>query len=164
MSIPVAAGAAIPLQLQLATSKTGLFVRAYLYNGDGSALNSGTPVALTHSGNGLYQNRTFFMPNTPFVVATYQVALDAGFTSIAPQDGSGIDVFNLETVAQDIIRRDSLIAVVKDKTPVLSQVVGQQVVRSCVKNKGVLNQFVTSTPILSKTIQNDVINGVVKCH
>ena len=166
MSDIVKAGLPIPLRAQMATSRSDLFVRAYIYDQSKNPLNSGNPIDLTHVGNGLYMDYSFLMPNVPFVHATYEVALDAGFLEIAPQDGSGTDTFELaDSEAQDLIRRDELIAVISDELEVLTLAVDASLdVIAGYECDDEINGLLSDDSILSEVVEESILTGVVKCQ
>ena len=164
MSIPVALGAAIPLQVQLATSRTTLFARAFLFDATGAPLNGGTPIVLSQTQNGLYQDFSFLMPNTAFVVASYQIALDAAFTSVAPQDGSGIDVFDLQQEAAGVVRRDELIAVVDDSVDIINAFICADVLTAVIEDEPSLATCVRSDDVKGTVQDEPDLVGVIKCQ
>lgn len=85
-------GDTIHLNLQLSNGNTGKYVRATVRNASGVEI-SGSPVALTHIGGGLYSNDSLTMPNTDEVTAQYVVYDDAGFTTVNTNYSQVMDTF-----------------------------------------------------------------------
>lgn len=88
----VKVGDPIQLNLQLEDGATNKFPRAILRNQLGVLLPE-SPVDLTHTGEGLYQNDSVFMPDTQEVTATYKVYDDAGRTILSAIYSIELDVF-----------------------------------------------------------------------
>jgi|SRR3990172_4200219 len=85
-------GDQLGIALQLFDSATDKFVRASVYDSAGNHL-AGSPANCPHHAGGLYKNTGFFMPTGPFVIASFKVFNDAGFTSESVLHGDGIDIF-----------------------------------------------------------------------
>lgn len=94
----VKVGDPIQLNLQLEDGATDKYPRAYLRNQFGSPL-AGSPVDLTHTGDGLYQNDSVQMPDTQEVTATFKVFDDAGHTILSPIYSIELDVFTKDQSA-----------------------------------------------------------------
>jgi len=86
-------GTAIQLNLQLEGGDTDKFVRAILRDADGVLL---TTITLSHTGDGIYQDDSYIMPNTNEVTATYIIYDDAAFTEETCEYGRSVDVFELD--------------------------------------------------------------------
>lgn len=121
--IPTKVGDPIQLHLQLEDGNTALFVRAYLTDNTGAVF--GTPIALSHVGEGLYLDNSVGMPAFDFVQATYVVFNDAGFTSESDLYGRSIDIFQRdELLPQQLPEGTDLEAVVASDETVVGEVVG----------------------------------------
>lgn len=95
----VKVGDPIQLNLQLEDGATNKFPQAILRNQSGVLL-SGSPVSLTHVGDGLYQNDSIAMPNTQEVTATYKVYDDAGHTVLSQFYSIELDVFGKDNASE----------------------------------------------------------------
>lgn len=104
-------GSPIRCRLQLSDGSTDKFPQAILRDATGAAL-SGSPVSLTHTGNGLYSDSSINMPSTPQVDATYIVYTDAGHTTESTSLGRAMDTFLLQTATKS----DALIGTIQDST------------------------------------------------
>lgn len=93
-------GDAIQLNLQLFDGASNQYPRAYLYDAEGTELAE-SPVDLAHVENGLYANSEVSMPSTAQVKAVYKVFSDSGHTSLNGDYQTALDVFNLETNAEN---------------------------------------------------------------
>jgi len=85
-------GDPIQLNLQLEDGVSTKFPRAILRNQFGVLLAQ-SPVDLTHTGDGLYQNDSVLMPDTQEVTATFKVYDDAGHTILSSAYTIELDVF-----------------------------------------------------------------------
>ena len=85
-------GDKIYLKLQLSNGNTGKFVRAVVRDEDGVEI-SGSPVALTHVGGGLYKDQSLTFPSTDEVTAQYAVYDDSGFTTLNSSYDQVTDVY-----------------------------------------------------------------------
>jgi hypothetical protein len=74
-------GAKIPLYLQLSTYATDKYVRAVLRDANNNEL-SGSPVNLTHLGDGLYRYGSFTFPNSSFITVQYIIYTDSSYSTI----------------------------------------------------------------------------------
>lgn len=97
----VKAGDPIQLNLQLEDGATNKFPQAILRNQSGTLLPV-SPVSLTHTGDGLYQNDSIIMPNTQEVTATYKVYDDAPRTLLSQIYSIELDVFTKDSAAEII--------------------------------------------------------------
>jgi len=97
----VKVGDPIQLNLQLEDGSTNQFPRAILRNQLGILLAE-SPVDLTHTGEGLYQNDSVFMPNTQEVTATYKVYTDFARTLLSERYSIELDVFERNLVTAEI--------------------------------------------------------------
>lgn len=91
-------GDPIPLGLQLSAGETNKFVRARVYAPSGAEV-SGSPVALPHVANGLYQADDLPMPDQIYVFAQYRVYTDSGFSTLDNNYGIGSDIFEKSVLA-----------------------------------------------------------------
>jgi hypothetical protein len=90
-------GQTLPLAVQLATSATSKFIKAYLTDNANVAI--GSALTLTAQGSlGLYTNTGFTMPNKPVVVVQYCIYDDSGFTVPSTTVGGCSDVFILNNL------------------------------------------------------------------
>ena len=94
----VKVGDPIQLNLQLEDGASNKHPRAILRDQLGTLL-SGSPVNLTHTGDGLYQNDSVFMPDTQEVTATYKVYDDVGRTILSQLYSIELDVFTRDSSA-----------------------------------------------------------------
>jgi len=92
-------GDPIQLNLQLEDGATDKYPQAILRNQIGTIL-AGSPVDLTHTGDGLYQNDSISMPNTQEVTATYKVYEDAPHTVLSQFYTIELDVFGKDNAAE----------------------------------------------------------------
>jgi len=99
------AGQPIRLNLQLWDGDIGKFPQATLKNTPGVEL-VGSPVDLTHSGNGLYEADSITMPDTEEVTATFKVFNDSGHLVPSEDHSDAFDLFRKDEI-QDAI--DSLL-------------------------------------------------------
>jgi hypothetical protein len=76
----IAINETIPVFAQLGNGATNKFVRANVYNPDGS-LVVGSPFALSHVSNGLYLNTSLQMPNVTFITVQAESFDDSGYTT-----------------------------------------------------------------------------------
>lgn len=91
-------GEAIPLFLQMADYATGQFVKAFVQDADGEAID-GSPVELEEDDDsGLYKNVDLVMPNSPWIVAKYAVYTDDTYETLSESEGGNTDTFFLDTV------------------------------------------------------------------
>jgi hypothetical protein len=88
----VKVGDPIQLNLQLEDGNETKYPRAILRNQFGTLLPE-SPVDLTHSGDGLYQNDSVFMPDTQEVTATFKVYDDSLRTVLSNTYTIELDVF-----------------------------------------------------------------------
>jgi len=101
MSTPLKVGQIIPLVCQLEDGDTTKFVNAIVTDQGGIPV-AGSPLVLTHTGNGTYENDTLVMPDEDFISATFQVFDDAGLT-IPSRHGDTADFFVKSFGAVDVI-------------------------------------------------------------
>lgn len=96
----------IPLVLQLSDEDTSLYPQVVLKDNTGA--NIGSPIDLTHRGNGLYSDESFQMPAFNFITAQFKVYQDAGHTIRSIRH---IDTL-VETYSRDIVGEavDSILA------------------------------------------------------
>lgn len=74
----VLSGGPIPLNLQLWDGNAAAFVKAFLFNTDGSPYSTSS-VTLNGNGTGLYANDTVIMPSRD-LLSTYVVYIDSSFS------------------------------------------------------------------------------------
>ena len=99
MSSLVKIGDPIHLNLQLEDGAIDKYPQAILRDQIGT-LMAGSPVDLTHTGDGLYQNDSISMPNTQEVTATYKVYDDSGHTILSSFYSVELDVFTKDNAAE----------------------------------------------------------------
>jgi len=87
-------GDPIPITVQLALGETDRFIRAVLRDQNGIGI-LGSPVVLTHVGEGTYKDMSVSMPGTRFVTASYKSFLDSGL-SISDDSFMEMERFDLE--------------------------------------------------------------------
>jgi hypothetical protein len=87
-------GEKIRLNLQLWDGATNRFVRAYLYDADGTQIAS---VNLAHLARGLYEDDSIQMPSTAQVRAVYRVYTNPSYTQVSEKHSDSIDVFVLDS-------------------------------------------------------------------
>lgn len=95
-------GDQIPLSVQLFDGDTAKYVRATVRGSNGTPL-AGSPVDLTHVGNGLYTDDSLVMPLDNFVTASYRVYTDAGYTIPSDLHSDTEDIFNLMVPVAELI-------------------------------------------------------------
>lgn len=88
-------GDPIPLTAQLALGETDRFVRAILRDQNGIGV-LGSPVVLTHVGEGTHKDMSVSMPGTRFVTASYKSFLDAGLSISDDSYMEEMERFDLE--------------------------------------------------------------------
>lgn len=77
--IPVLSGDALPIKLQLGGRETGLFPQARVYNQATDVEQTGSPVSLTHTANGMYSGSLASLADAKYYVVC-RVFTDAGHT------------------------------------------------------------------------------------
>lgn len=87
-------GELLGLSLQAFDGATTLYPQAILRNSAGALLAT---LDLAHVGDGLYTNRTYFMPDNALLTAQYKVYSDAGHTNLDVNYEESIDVFVKDT-------------------------------------------------------------------
>jgi len=91
-SFSIRLGDTIPLNLQLFDGDTTKYVRAIVRDPTDVEI-TGSPFTLPHVGDGLYKLYTEAMPNVDYLISTYQVFDDAGFTSKSELHSDATDIF-----------------------------------------------------------------------
>ena len=86
-------GDLIPLNLQLFDGATNKHVQVRLFDADGTELGD-SPVALSHTAGGLYQDDSVEMPASP-IIAQYKVYDDSGFTTPSSAHADATDLFDV---------------------------------------------------------------------
>ncbi len=114
--VRVKLGEALRINLQDFDGKAGLFPQAILRDDTGSEL-SGSPVDLAHTADGLYQDKSIVMPNTPMVTAVMKTYTDAGHTVLSDDHEDAIQVF----LREDVLTTQTGIAVIERIEATLSQ-------------------------------------------
>lgn len=87
-------GDPIYLNLQLFDGDTGKYPQAILRNQDGTLL---TTRDLAHTGQGLYQDSGYNMPNSDIVTAVYKVYNDSAHTILSTDHSDSLDVYGIDT-------------------------------------------------------------------
>lgn len=88
-------GEAIRINLQLFDGATGKYPRAFVYKPNGSQV-TGSPVALAHVANGLYENAALVMPDEVEVRAVIKVYNDALFSTLSSTHSDALEVYQRE--------------------------------------------------------------------
>ncbi len=101
MVIQTKPGDPIRLNLQLFDGDSGKFVQAIVADSSGTPL-AGSPVTLSNSGNGLYEDDSLIMPTDPEVTAIYKVYNDAGFTTPSAVHADALDIYRRDTDLEKI--------------------------------------------------------------
>lgn len=97
----VKVGEPIQLNFQLDDGNPSKFPIAILRNAFGVPL-SGSPVSLTHVGDGLYCAESILMPNTYEVTATFKVFDDPAHTVLSTFYSIELDVFERDDISEQI--------------------------------------------------------------
>jgi hypothetical protein len=95
----VKVGDPIRLNLQLFDGDAGKFVQAYVRDSSGAQL-AGSPVTLTHTDQGLYEDDSLVMPDNAEISAVYKVFNDAGFSSPSAIHSDAIDIYQPDRVLE----------------------------------------------------------------
>lgn len=102
MAIHTKPGDPIRLNLQLFDGDENKFIKAYLRDNLGAQL-AGSPVTLTHTDNGLYEDDSILMPNNPEVTAVYEVYNDSGFLFRSRKHSDSIDIYRPDRVLELVL-------------------------------------------------------------
>lgn len=94
-------GDPVPAVCQLGRGDTDKYPRAWIYDDQGNQI-TGSPVALAHVANGLYNNDSLEMPDTTFLMVQVQVFDDSGFTTPSNVYAQTQILSNLEFVPETI--------------------------------------------------------------
>jgi len=115
-------GENIPLSFFAEDEKTGLFVRANVYDADGSEI-AGSPVTLSEVAGGIYENDTLVMPDSPKVIAKFKAFNDVGLSSVYMGLHPASSTLLKKTGASDVISKlDTIISSLQGFSGTLSTV------------------------------------------
>jgi hypothetical protein len=92
----IAAGTAVPLNVQLPSEDGTQFCRATILDAANNPV-AGSPVSLPYIQKGNYGSSSFLMPNLPWVKAIYEVFTDSGFTTLSSVYGVSEETFYLDS-------------------------------------------------------------------
>jgi len=102
MSVDVREDDKIPLSIQLFDGATNKYVKVILRDPDGVEI-TGSPVALSHIGEGHYTNDTIVMPLLDYITATYKVFNDSGFTDPSITHSDSEELYKLAVPVAELI-------------------------------------------------------------
>lgn len=156
MSILIAPGSPVRLNVKLKDGATDKFLRATLRRADGAEL-AGSPVAVPHTAGGLYEADSFLMPDDPEVTASFKVYLDAGFTLPAPYE-EGMDVYSRAADSIGAVVPQS--ALVLEATIVTGDLVGELAVGETLT--GEVTEAVVVGEIAAGDITGEIVAGDIE--
>lgn len=155
-------GELVPLSHQLWDGETAAVVHAVVRLPDGTEI-AGSPYNMPHIGNGKYRSNSLFMPNVSRLDVTYECFDDIAKTIPCGPHTIGTDVFDRTPELQDVVRRDTVIGIIREKKGVLSKIVKIPKVCTVVVNPAICQGVVNEKPLLTQVKNDPILKGVVEC-
>jgi len=153
-------GEILGLSLQAFDGASGIYPQAILRDSGGGLLDTKD---LTHIADGLYTDRTFFMPDNALVTAQYKVYLDASHTELDLNYQDSIDVFvkDVEDGSTRIVD-GTLIGIVDDSDELVGEVdeIQTQPLIGLVESDSIVG-VVDEDDLLVGEIADDTLIGII---
>jgi hypothetical protein len=170
-----------PIQLNavLEDGDVSKFPQAILKDADGTPLGA-SPVDLTHSGNGHYENDAILMPATQQVHATYIIYDDAAHTVESYTHLRGEDVFvrninnellenindNVNSIVSGTLPGQELEGFLEDAGELAGEILEEELIFGEVDDQGALEgEILEDTEELVGSIDDpgDTLEGMIDC-
>ena len=119
-AIEVKLSETVPLHLKLDRDDATKFVRATVTDHLGAAV-TGSPFTLSHIDKGMYQSTSLSMPDKLFIIASYAVFNDSGFTAKS-NFRDGVDLFVRRLPIQALVQSTDLIGFVESDDDIVGEV------------------------------------------
>jgi len=169
-SILTKVGDPIRLNLQLFDGDPDKFPQAILRDVNGTEL-VGSPVDLSHTGDGLYKDASVNMPDVIFVTASFKVYNDVGFTKLSNLHGDALDVFQRDETQAAIdkllaeSRKADFTSTVSDEDSFTSTVSDEDEIKSQVSDEDEISAQVSDDDGLESNVSDsdDITMKVEDC-